>query len=238
MDKNKINILLAEDDPNLGFVVKDTLESEGYKVTLCEDGISGIQAFHQAKFDLCILDIMMPKKDGFALADDIRKSNELVPIIFLTAKSMKEDVIKGFKKGADDYVIKPFSIEELLLRIEAILKRTYSTGKEQNLLAGRHGLFKIGSYELDHNNLILKSTSGEKTLTRKEADVLRLLCINQNKLLTREMVLNIVWGNDDYFSGRSMDVFISRLRKYLAEDPNLKITNVHGEGFRLDIDSD
>ena len=231
MTTNKINILFAEDDPNLGFVVQDSLKSEGYNVTLCEDGISGIQEFHKSNYDLCILDIMMPKKDGFTLAKDIRDKDNDVPIIFLTAKSLKEDVIKGFKIGADDYIIKPFSIDELLLRIKAILKRTQSG--DTSPTQGKE--FEIGKYTLDYKNLVLKGPTEEKTLTRKEADVLKLLCINQNQLLTREMVLNIVWGNDDYFSGRSMDVFISRLRKYLSEDEQVKIANVHGEGFRLEI---
>lgn len=229
--KNKIKILIAEDDPNLGFVVKDSLEGEGYEVTLSTDGIHGLQQFQKAKYDICILDIMMPRKDGFSLAKDIRNLDEEIPIVFLTAKSLKEDVIKGFMHGADDYVIKPFSIEELSMRIKAILKRTNSEkGGETN-----RNSFKIGQYQLDYLDLTLKGPSEERKLTRKEADVLKILSMNQNKLLTREILLNVVWGNDDYFSGRSMDVFISRLRKYLADDENVKISNIHGEGFRLEV---
>ncbi len=231
MNKKDIKILLAEDDPNLGFVVQDSLKSQGYQVTLCEDGISGLKEFNNEHHHLCILDIMMPKKDGYALAEDIRSINSDVPIIFLTAKSLKDDVIKGFKTGADDYVIKPFSMEELSLRIEAILRRSGNTDSDSNTAS----IFEIGLYTLDYKNLSLAGPSAERSLTRREADVLRLLCINQNELLTREMVLNIVWGNDDYFSGRSLDVFISRLRKYLSDDAKLKIINVHGEGFRLEV---
>ncbi|MBL4578673.1 MAG: response regulator transcription factor [Flavobacteriales bacterium] len=229
--KSKIKILIAEDDPNLGYVVKDSLETEGYAVTLCTDGINGIQQFQKAEYDICILDIMMPRKDGFSLAKDIRNLNEEMPIIFLTAKSLKEDVIKGFTHGADDYVIKPFSIEELSMRIKAILKRTKS---EPNGESNRNN-FKIGLYQLDYRDLKLQGPGEERKLTRKEADVLKMLSMNQNKLLTREILLNVVWGNDDYFSGRSMDVFISRLRKYLSEDENVKINNIHGEGFRLEV---
>lgn len=231
MDKKDIKILLAEDDPNLGFVVQDSLTSQGYQVTLCEDGISGLKEFNKEHHHICILDIMMPKKDGYALAEDIRSINADVPIIFLTAKSLKDDVIKGFKTGADDYVIKPFSMEELSLRIEAILRRSGNSGSDDK----KASTFELGKYTLDYKNLSLAGPAAERSLTRREADVLRLLCINQNELLTREMVLNIVWGNDDYFSGRSLDVFISRLRKYLSDDDNLKIINVHGEGFRLEV---
>ena len=229
--QNKIKLLIAEDDPNLGFVIKDSLEGEGYDVTLCTDGIQGIQQFQKATYDMCLLDIMMPKKDGFSLARDIRNLDDNMPILFLTAKSLKEDVIKGFMHGADDYVIKPFSIEELSMRIKAILKRTRSeTESESN-----RDNFKIGQYELDYPDLKLKGPGEERKLTRKEADVLKMLSMNQNKLLTREILLNVVWGNDDYFSGRSMDVFISRLRKYLSDDENVKINNINGEGSRLEV---
>ena len=229
--KEKIKILLAEDDPNLGFVVKDSLEGEGFEVTLCTDGIHGIQQFQKASYDICVLDIMMPRKDGFSLAKDIRKLDDDMPIVFLTAKSLKEDVIKGFMHGADDYVVKPFSIEELSHRIKAILRRTKSEGERES----SRNNFKIGKYKLDYMDLKLEGPKEERKLTRKEADVLKMLSMNQNKLLTREILLNVVWGNDDYFSGRSMDVFISRLRKYLADDDNVKISNIHGEGFRLEV---
>ncbi|MBL4657689.1 MAG: response regulator transcription factor [Flavobacteriales bacterium] len=229
--KEKIKILLAEDDPNLGFVVKDSLEGEGFEVTLCTDGIHGIQQFQKASYDICVLDIMMPRKDGFSLAKDIRKLDDAMPIVFLTAKSLKEDVIKGFMHGADDYVVKPFSIEELSHRIKAILRRTKSEGERES----SRNNFTIGKYKLDYMDLKLEGPKEERKLTRKEADVLKMLSMNQNKLLTREILLNVVWGNDDYFSGRSMDVFISRLRKYLADDDNVKISNIHGEGFRLEV---
>jgi len=229
--KSKIKILLAEDDPNLGFVVKDSLEGEGFEVTLCTDGIHGIQQFQKTSHDICVLDIMMPRKDGFSLAKDIRKLDDDMPIIFLTAKSLKEDIIKGFMHGADDYVVKPFSIEELSLRIKAVLRRTKAEGEGDS----DRNNFKIGKYKLDYMDLKLEGPGEERKLTRKEADVLKMLSMNQNKLLTREILLNVVWGNDDYFSGRSMDVFISRLRKYLSEDENVKINNIHGEGFRLEV---
>jgi len=176
--KDKIKVLIAEDDPNLGFVVKDSLEGEGYEVTLCTDGINGIQQFQKASYDICILDIMMPKKDGFSLAKDIRNLNEDIPIVFLTAKSLKEDVIKGFMHGADDYVIKPFSIEELSMRIKAILKRTKSDKEGES----NRNNFKIGLYKLDYLDLKLEGPGEERKLTRKEADVLKILSMNQNRV--------------------------------------------------------
>ncbi|MCE7865140.1 MAG: DNA-binding response regulator [Bacteroidetes bacterium CHB5] len=224
-----VKILLTEDDPNLGFVIKDNLEQRGYQVTLCNNGEEGLALFNQKPFDLCILDVMMPKKDGFTLAQQIREKNLTVPILFVTAKSMQEDKIEGFKKGGDDYIVKPFSMEELCLRIEVFLRRSAPLQQLNN--------FSLGNYNFDYTNFILQHSQGEKTLTQKEAEVLKLLCQNKDRVLKREEILNAVWGNDDYFLGRSMDVFISKLRKYLKDDPRVQIVNYHGVGFRLEVAS-
>jgi DNA-binding response OmpR family regulator len=229
--KSKANILLVEDDKNLAYVLTDYLSMSGYLVQHAEDGVAGLELFKNGKFDICILDVMMPLKDGFTLAEEIRVINELVPIIFLTAKAMKEDKIKGFKSGGDDYLTKPFSTEELSLRIEAILRRT-----RHSLLNGeQESIYELGSYTFDYSNQILKGPSGEKRLTKKEAEVLRLLCINMNKILRREIALKMIWGEDDYFMGRSMDVYITKLRKFLSEDPKVNITNIHRTGFMLEV---
>lgn len=228
----KIKILLVEDDPNLGFVTKDRLCEAGYDVQLSKDGVAGYQSFMQQHFDLCIFDIMLPKKDGFELAKEVRVANKNVPIIFLTAKAMIEDKAKGFKSGADDYITKPFNMEELILRVEAILKR--SKGPEDP--SNKKDNFKIGKYTFDYKNLELKIGNNTKTLTKKEAELLRLLCLNMGNVLEREVALNIIWGSDDYFLGRSMDVFITKLRKYLIEDPKIKIYNVHGVGFKMEVE--
>ncbi|MEQ1587166.1 MAG: response regulator transcription factor [Cyclobacteriaceae bacterium] len=222
-----VKILLVEDDPNLGFVIKDNLGMKGYEVTLRSNGDDGLRTFSEKEFDLCILDVMMPKKDGFTLAQQIREKNQNVPILFVTAKSMLEDKITGFQSGGDDYLIKPFSIEELCLRIEVFLRRSNLQPKEE---------FSIGALRFDCHNFTLHHNTGEKTLTQKEAEVLKLLCQNKDRVLKREEILKAVWGNDDYFLGRSMDVFISKLRKYLKEDPRVQIVNYHGVGFRLEID--
>jgi len=233
MTKSKYKILLVEDDPNLSLVLQDYLELMGYNITLCRDGEQGASAFKNQFFDLCILDIMMPKKDGFTLAEEIRKINKEIPIIFLTAKSLKEDRVKGFRIGGDDYVTKPFSTEELNFRIKAILKRCqpkYVMPDSSDL----EKVYKIGRLTFDAVNLTITSGKNEQKLTRKEAALLKLLCINKNKILTREVALKTVWGDDDYFIGRSMDVFITKLRKYLKEDPTISITNIHGTGFKLE----
>lgn len=221
-------ILLVEDDPSLGFVIKDNLTLKGFEVTLCENGVDGYQAFNDKPFDLCILDVMMPKQDGFSLAKSIREKNTQVPILFVTAKSMLEDKIEGFESGGDDYIVKPFSMEELLLRIGVFLRRS-------NPVNGREEVFILGSFTFDFTNLKLQHENGSKILTHKEAEVLRLLCENRSRVLKREEILKAVWGDDDYFLGRSMDVFISKLRKYLKDDPNVQIVNYHGVGFRLEI---
>ena len=220
-------ILLVEDDPSLGFVIMDNLVAKGYEVTLCVDGEEGQQVFLQKQFDLCIFDVMMPKKDGFTLAKNIREKNQQVPILFVTAKSMLEDKVAGFAAGGDDYIVKPFSMEELCLRIEVFLRRSNGTPLTSEI-------FSIGTYTFDYKNLTLQHPDGAKALTQKEAEVLRLLCIHKDRVLKREEILKTVWGDDDYFLGRSLDVFISKLRKYLKEDPSVEIVNYHGVGFRLE----
>lgn len=228
----KATILLVEDDQNLGFVVQDALKRKGYTVHLVRDGKEGLKKFNEQSYDLCVLDVMLPGKDGFSLAEDIRLTNALVPIVFLTAKSQTEDRIAGFKAGGDDYLTKPFSHEELVLRIEAILRRTLGKGEDPR----NRERFEVGDYTFDHRNLMLSHPSEERKLTKKEADVLRLLCLHADQVLPRELVLNMVWGDDTYFLGRSLDVFISRLRKYLKLDPKVQIVNVHGVGFKLVVD--
>jgi DNA-binding response OmpR family regulator len=229
--KSKGNILLVEDDKNLGFILTDFLGMSGYQVEHAENGVAGLEIFRIGKFDLCILDVMMPLKDGFTLAREIRAMNENMPIIFLTAKTMKEDKIIGFKIGADDYITKPFSTEELNLRIEAILRRT----RLSILGSDQPAVYQIGSYTFDYSNQLLTGPETERRLTKKEAEVLRLLCINKNKLLRREIALRMIWGEDDYFMGRSMDVYITKLRKFLARDPKVNITNIHRTGFMLEV---
>jgi DNA-binding response OmpR family regulator len=219
-------ILLVEDDPSLGFVVKDGLAMKGFDVVLCADGEKGQEAFDLESFDVCILDVMLPKRDGFTLAQDIRRKNSVIPILFITAKGMLEDKIAGFTAGGDDYLVKPFSMEELFLRIDVFLRRT-STGDAADIL-------QIGAYSFDARNLTLHHPSGDKVLTQKESEVLELLCRNKDRILKREEILKKVWGDDDYFLGRSLDVFISKLRKYLKEDPTLEIVNYHAVGFRLE----
>jgi len=222
----KVTILYVEDDETLSFVTKDNLELNGYNVVHFADGKSALDHFTKYNFDLCILDVMLPEMDGYKLASNIRKSDIETPILFLTAKSLKEDRIHGLKLGADDYITKPFSIEELILKIEIFLKRKFVNQPATNNTA-------LGKFIFDHRNLKLHSKDGSVNLTQKEADLLKLLLDNKNNTLTRENVLKKIWGENDYFLGRSMDVFISRIRKYLRPDSSLKIENVHGVGFRL-----
>lgn len=224
----KSKILFVEDDPSLGFVVKDNLSLKGYDVTLCKDGAEGEVEFSRKSFDLCVLDVMLPKKDGFALARSIREKNSDIPIIFLTAKAMVEDKLEGFGTGADDYVTKPFSLEELYCRIEVFLKRSNLSTN------GAIGSLPIGEYEFDTANFTLKHKNDERVLTSREAEILKQLYLHRDRVLKREEILLAVWGNDDYFLGRSLDVFISKIRKYLKEDPNVQITNFHGVGFKLE----
>lgn len=225
-------ILLVEDDTSLGFVVSDQLKRDGYQVTLCTDGAEGFKRFNEETFHLCIFDVMMPKKDGFTLAREVRKINSEVPILFLTAKSMTEDKIEGFKAGGDDYLTKPFSVEELQLRVVALLKRVdiHVASEDDNVV-------QIGSYKFDSENYQLTHASFSKILTKKEAHILRILTKFKNQVVSREMILNAVWGQDDYFVGRSLDVFITKLRKYFKEDDSISISNIHGVGFKLEINS-
>jgi len=224
-------ILLVEDDSNLGSVLTEYLELKGYDVTHCIDGEAGENAFVTKKFDLCILDVMLPKQDGFTLAKIIRKSDTEVPIIFLTAKSMKEDRLEGFSIGADDYVTKPFSIEELMMRVKAILKRTQNPIHQPKDIA----LFHVGEYEFDSEQRLLKYLNESRQLTHKESELLKLLCTNTGLIVKRSDALKKIWGDDNYFNGRSMDVFVTRLRKYLKHDGNVQIINVHGMGFKLTV---
>jgi len=219
-------ILYVEDDPTLAFVTSDNLSAEGYEVILEKDGRAGWKRFNKEQFDICILDVMLPEMDGFQLAEKIREVNSQVPIIFLTAKSMKEDKLVGLKIGADDYITKPFSIEELILKIQVFIKRKFIQTDE------KEKTFRVGKFTLDYSNLLLKSDT-DQVLTQKEADLLKELIINKNQIIKREQILEKLWGKNDYFLGRSMDVFISRLRKHLKSDTSLKIENVHGVGFKL-----
>jgi len=223
-----IHILLVEDDENLGFVTKDNLEMRGYQVNWAKNGQEGYEQFLADKYDLCMVDVMMPQKDGFELARDIRKVNEEVPLFFLTAKSLPEDKIRGLKIGADDYITKPFNMDELVLRIENTLKRTRF---RENLQT--RDVFTIGQFTFNARNYELTIDNETHKLTKKEAELLRLLCLHEGEVLEREVALRVVWGNDDYFLGRSMDVFITKLRKYLKADPNVSIENMHGIGFTL-----
>ena len=223
----KAHLLYVEDDASLGFVTRDNLELQGYQVTHFEDGKSAIEAIENHQFDLCILDVMLPEIDGFTIAEEIRKYDTQVPIIFLTAKSLKEDKIKGLKLGADDYITKPFSIEELILKIEVFLRRRTIVSPNP----ATH--YRLGIYEFDHNNLELSNNGDAKTLTQREADLLKLFLEQPNQVIKRSDILEKLWGEDDYFLGRSLDVFISRLRKYLKDDDSLKIENIHGVGFRF-----
>jgi len=222
-------ILLVEDDQTLNFIVKDNLEQNGFMVISTFDGESAIKVFKSEKFALCLLDVMLPKKDGFTLAKEIRKLDDHVPIIFLTARSMTEDRIAGLTLGGDDYITKPFSMEELLLKIRIFLKRTL---QPQSLATDKIN-YKVGKFNFYFDSLILESDEDRKTLTYKEAELLRYFCDNPNKVLSRSDILIQVWGSDDYYLGRSLDVFISRLRKYLVCDDSIKILNLHGIGFRF-----
>lgn len=221
-------VLLVEDDTSLGFIVSDQLKSQGYEVTLCSDGLEGFKRFNEDNFHMCILDVMMPKKDGFTLSKDIRKIDQNIPILFLTAKSMTEDKVEGFNAGADDYLTKPFSSDELTVRVKALLKRVNVVEQKPE-----ETKIKLGTYIFDTANYILKHPDFEKKLTKKEAQILKMLCKFKNQVLPREIVLNGVWGQDDYFVGRSLDVFITKLRKYLDKDEAVTIENIHGIGFKL-----
>ena len=220
-------ILYAEDDETLAFLTKDNLEQNNYEVTHCSNGKKSLEVFKNEEFDICILDIMMPKMDGFELAEEIRKIDIDVPIIFLSAKTLKEDRIKGLRLGADDYLVKPFSIEELLLKIEIFLKRSQKNNVDKK------SIYEIGKYQFDTKNFILFNENEKVGLTQREAELLKLFLDNKNLVLKRQQILNSLWGDDDYFMGRSLDVFISRLRKILANEKGIAIENLHGIGFRF-----
>src|SRR5215467_2025475 len=225
MKKGKV--LLAEDDLSLGYVIKDNLVDAGYEVVLCPDGQTAIEKFDKSNYDICLLDVMMPNKDGFTVAKKIRQQSDIIPIIFLTAKSMEEDKVKGFLTGADDYITKPFSIQELLLRMDVFIRRT------RKMHADQVTEFMIGNMKFSYTDLKLHTPSTTFTLTQKEADLLKFLCEHANRILKREEVLLNVWGKDDYFLGRSMDVFMTKLRKHFKADPNVVLETIHGVGFRF-----
>lgn len=229
MQTEKLKVLLVEDDTNLGTLLREYLEAKGYSTTLAVNGKQGFDLFAKDKYNICILDVMMPVKDGFTLAKEIRAIDANIPIVFLTAKSMKEDAVEGFNAGADDYITKPFSMEELLMRIKAILRRTEikPTANESQTE------FEIGKYKFDYPHQILEINGKQHKLTTKEADLLKLLCLNVNDILDRNFALKAIWKDDNYFNGRSMDVYIAKLRKYLKDDPKVEIINVHGKGFKL-----
>jgi two-component system OmpR family response regulator len=230
MNEIKHRILLAEDDENLGSLLQEYLQAKNYEADWVTNGEKAFRHFEQFHYDLCLLDVMMPVKDGFTLAAEIRMLNSEIPIIFLTAKSMKEDVLEGFSLGADDYITKPFSMEELLFRIEAILRRTKGTR------GGDAHIWEIGSFVFDFKKQSLTGTGTVQKLTTKESELLKLLCNNINQVLERNFALKAIWIDDNYFNARSMDVYITKLRKYLKADPNVQIINVHGKGYKLVVD--
>lgn len=231
MKPNNAKILLVEDDTNLGFLLLEFLETNGFDVKLYRDGISGLNGFKSSDFDFCILDVMMPLMDGFTLAEKIRQMNKLVPIIFLTARSMKEDKLKGFRIGIDDYITKPFDEEELLFRIQSILKRVNPDQEEKNNL-----IYQLGKVEFDVNNQMIKIENDSKRLTSKESKILAILAKSKNNLVKRDNIMKEVWGETDYFIGRSLDVFISKLRKHLQAEPKIKIETIPTVGIILNIE--
>jgi DNA-binding response OmpR family regulator len=226
--EQKVKLLLAEDDENLGLLLKEYLIAKGFDTMLYPDGEAAFKGFMKGHFDICILDVMMPKKDGFTLAREMRLLNGEIPIIFLTAKNLKDDIIEGFKLGADDYITKPFSMEELIFRIEAILRRTSNEAQAQN-----QQIYKLGRYTFDTRKQTLTNGEDVVKLTTKESDLLKLLCQHANKVLERNFALKSIWIEDNYFNARSMDVYITKLRKHLKEEPSVEIINVHGKGYKL-----
>ena len=227
MDDNKVKILLCEDDENLGMLLREYLQAKGFVAELCADGEAGFKAFLKTKFDICVLDVMMPKKDGFTLAQEIRSANTDVPIIFLTAKTLKEDILEGFKLGADDYITKPFSMEELVFRIEAILRRTKGKKSRESTV------YHLGEFTFDTQKQLLQIGEKQTKLTTKENELLALLCSHSNEILQRDFALKTIWIDDNYFNARSMDVYITKLRKHLKDDPQIEIINIHGKGYKL-----
>ena len=224
---DKIKLLVVEDDTNLGQILSDYLRLKNYSPTLCADGEEGLETFRSGTFDLCLLDIMMPKKDGITLAKEIRLLDKGIPIIFLTAKTLKDDTIEGFRAGADDYITKPFSMEELLLRIHAVLRRSLKIHKQQK------SIYNFGNSTFDYDKQMLSIDEVKVKLTNKESQLLKLLCQNKNEVLDRSAALKMIWRDDSYFNARSMDVYIAKLRKYLKKDDRVSIITVHGEGFKL-----
>ena len=225
--ENKLHILLCEDEESLGMLVREYLQAKGYDAELYLDGEAGYKAFVKGEYDMCLLDVMMPKMDGFTLARELRRINAEVPIMFLTAKNLKDDILEGFKLGADDYLTKPFSMDELVYRMEAILRRVKARNKQ---MAVR---YQLGRFVFDTQRQLL--TIGEKStkLTTKESELLTMLCTHMNDVLERDLALKTIWIDDNYFNARSMDVYITKLRKHLKDDPNVEINNVHGKGYRL-----
>ena len=229
METVKTRILLVEDDPSLGPLLQEYLDAKGFETKLADDGKKGGDLFFKGSYDLLLLDVMMPVKDGITLAKEIRVTDKNVPIIFLTAKSMKEDTIEGFGAGADDYITKPFSMEELLARVTAVLRRTNKIRSSESEEVN----FKIGKFQFNSEKQILQHNGIEQKLTTKESQLLRLLCVHQNDVLDRTFALKSIWQDDNYFNGRSMDVYIAKLRKYLKDDSKVEIINIHGKGFKL-----
>jgi len=226
MEEN-VKILLCEDDENLGMLLREYLQAKGYKSTLCPDGEAGYKEFLKNKYDICVLDVMMPKKDGFTLAQDIRQTNADMPVIFLTAKTMKDDILEGFKIGADDYITKPFSMEELVFRIEAILRRVKGKKNRESTF------YRIGAFSFDTQKQLLSIGDKKTKLTTKENELLSLLCSHANEILQRDFALKTIWIDDNYFNARSMDVYITKLRKLLKDDDQVEIINIHGKGYKL-----
>ena len=233
MSTEKLKILLVEDDPNLGTLLQEYLDAKGYETKLGKDGKEGYDLFCKQDYDLILLDVMMPVKDGITLAKEIRMNNKNVPIIFLTAKSMKEDTIEGFNAGGDDYITKPFSMEELLVRIQAVLRRT----NKQMSISTEQNNFTLGAYTFNSEKQLLEHNGQQQKLTTKESGLLRLLCVHKNDVLDRNFALKTIWHDDNYFNGRSMDVYIAKLRKYLKDDQKVEIINIHGKGFKLLVNS-
>ncbi|MBR5276081.1 MAG: response regulator transcription factor [Bacteroidaceae bacterium] len=225
--EEKQSILLCEDDENLGMLLREYLQAKGYNAELCADGDAGFKAFLKGKFDICVLDVMMPIKDGFTLAQEIRAANSNIPIIFLTAKTLKEDILEGFKIGADDYITKPFSMEELVFRIEAILRRVCGKKNKES------SVYKIGRFQFDTQKQLLSIDGQQTKLTTKETELLGLLCAHANEILQRDFALKTIWIDDNYFNARSMDVYITKLRKHLKADESIEIINIHGKGYKL-----
>ena len=228
MDDN-IKIMLCEDDENLGMLLREYLQAKGFSAELYPDGEAGYRAFMKQKYDICILDVMMPKKDGFTLAQEIRQANADVPIIFLTATQLKEDILEGFKIGADDYITKPFSMEELVFRVEAILRRVRGKKKKES------SVYRVGNFTFDTQKQLLTIGDKQTKLTTKENELLALLCSHANEILQRDFALKTIWIDDNYFNARSMDVYITKLRKHLKDDPQIEIINIHGKGYKLII---